>query len=124
MDIPQHIKEQIKEKLEQAHTIALFGHQSIDGDALGAMFGLGLQLEKLGKKVSYFVPDEPSDLFSFLNLSALQYAFDYAAYDLVVLVDMNHPTRMKRFYEGHEAYFENCPLIIIDHHLPESREKF
>jgi len=39
--------QQIKHKLEQAHTIAIFGHRSIDGDALGAMYGLGLQLEAL-----------------------------------------------------------------------------
>jgi nanoRNase/pAp phosphatase (c-di-AMP/oligoRNAs hydrolase) len=35
-----NIQQQIKEQLEQAQTIAIFGHQSIDGDALGAMFGL------------------------------------------------------------------------------------
>jgi nanoRNase/pAp phosphatase (c-di-AMP/oligoRNAs hydrolase) len=43
MDVLLHIKEQ----LEQAQRIALFGHQSVDGDALGAMYGLGRQLEKL-----------------------------------------------------------------------------
>ncbi len=32
---------------------------------------------------------------------------------------MNHPLRMKRFYIGHETYFDNAELIIIDHHLPE-----
>jgi nanoRNase/pAp phosphatase (c-di-AMP/oligoRNAs hydrolase) len=31
------ISQQIKERLESAQTIALFGHQSVDGDALGAM---------------------------------------------------------------------------------------
>jgi nanoRNase/pAp phosphatase (c-di-AMP/oligoRNAs hydrolase) len=56
----------IKNQLEQAHTIAIFAHQSIDGDALGAMYGLGLQLEKQGKQISYFTPDEPSPLFVFL----------------------------------------------------------
>ena len=109
----------IKTKLEQANTIAIFGHQSIDGDALGAMFGLGMQLEKLWKQVSYFTPDEPGPLFSFLDLTRLEYEFDYAEYDELVFLDMNHPIRVKKFYEGHEAYFDEKEKIFIDHHLPE-----
>ena len=34
---------QIKEALENAEKIAIFGHQSIDWDAIGSMFGLGRQ---------------------------------------------------------------------------------
>lgn len=113
------LSQQLKKKLESAHNIAIFGHQNIDGDALGSMFGLGLQLEKLGKKLAYFTPDQPSPLFNFLDLSHLQTEFDYGDYDLLVLVDMNHPLRIKRFYQGHEAYFKNAELLIIDHHLPE-----
>lgn len=109
----------IKEKLEQAHRIAIFGHQAIDGDALGAMYWLGKQLEKLWKQIFYFTPDVPSPLFDFLDLSRLQYDFDYTDYDELVLVDMNHPIRMKKFYEGHESYFDEKEKIIIDHHLPE-----
>jgi nanoRNase/pAp phosphatase (c-di-AMP/oligoRNAs hydrolase) len=32
--------EELKNMLEQAQNIAIFGHQSIDGDAIGSMFGL------------------------------------------------------------------------------------
>jgi len=32
------IQQQMKETLEQAQKIAIFGHQSIDGDAIGSMF--------------------------------------------------------------------------------------
>ena len=60
--------EELKNKLEQAQNIAIFGHQSIDGDAIGSMFWLWLQLEKLWKNISYFTPDEPSETFSFLEL--------------------------------------------------------
>jgi nanoRNase/pAp phosphatase (c-di-AMP/oligoRNAs hydrolase) len=59
-----------------------------------------------------------------LDLSALQYVFDYADYDLLILVDMNHPIRMKKFYEGDKAYFDSHPLIVIDHHLPESNRVY
>ena len=45
--------EELKIKLEQAQSIAIFGHQSIDGDAIWSMYGLWLQLEKLWKKISW-----------------------------------------------------------------------
>jgi nanoRNase/pAp phosphatase (c-di-AMP/oligoRNAs hydrolase) len=67
----------IKTRLETAQTIAIFGHSHIDGDAIGAMFGLGLQLEKLGKTVSYFTPNVPGRIFDFLPLERLQTTFDY-----------------------------------------------
>ena len=35
------MQEAIKLKLENAQKIALFGHEHIDGDALGAILGLG-----------------------------------------------------------------------------------
>lgn len=113
------LSQTIKTKLETAQTIALFWHENIDGDALGSMYGLWLQLEKLGKKIWYFTPDQPSPLFSFLDISTLQTTFDYGKYDLIVLLDMNHPLRMKKFYKDHEEYFDQAETIIIDHHLPE-----
>ncbi len=109
----------LKEALEQAQKIAIFGHQSIDGDALGSMFGLGRQLEKMGKEVFYFTPDAPSEQFHFIGLETLQTEFDYGEYDLLVLVDMAHPYRVEKFYQGHESYFNTDKLLIIDHHLPD-----
>lgn len=109
----------LKEALEQAQKIAIFGHQSVDGDALGSMFGLGRQLEKMGKQVSYFTPDFPSEQFDFIGLENLQTEFDYGEYDLLVLVDMAHPYRMEAYYQGHENYFQTENMVIIDHHLPD-----
>jgi nanoRNase/pAp phosphatase (c-di-AMP/oligoRNAs hydrolase) len=31
---------ELKKRLEQAQNIAIFGHQSVDGDAIGSMYGL------------------------------------------------------------------------------------
>ena len=109
----------LKEALEKAQKIAIFGHQSVDGDALGSMFGLGRQLEKMGKEIFYFTPDAPSEQFHFIGLENLQTEFNYGEYDLLVLVDMAHPYRIEKFYKQHETYFNTEKLLIIDHHLAD-----
>lgn len=109
--------EELKIYLEEAQNIAIFGHQSIDGDAIGSMFGLGLQLEKLWKKVSYFTPDRPSDIFDFLHVENLQTEFDYWNYDLIVFVDFSTYEMIRKFSIWHEDYFDASKKLIIDHHI-------
>ena len=109
--------EELKIRLEQAQNIAIFGHQSIDGDAIGSMFWLGLQLEKLWKNISYFTPDAPSQIFDFLELKNLQTEFDYWNYDLIVFVDFSTYNMIRKFSEWHEEYFDNQQKVIIDHHI-------
>ena len=111
------LAEEIKNKLEQANTIAIFWHQSIDWDAIWSMFWLWLQLEKLWKKISYFTPDEPSDNFSFLPIQNLQTEFDYGIYDLIAFVDFSTYNMIRKFSIWHEDYFDNQPKVIIDHHI-------
>jgi phosphoesterase RecJ-like protein len=109
----------IQTKVENAQRIAIFGHSHIDGDAIGAMFGLGLQLEKLGKAVSYFSPDMPGRVFDFLDVSKLQTHFDYGSYDVLIFTDFTGLKRIKTFTEGYEKYFNEVEKVIIDHHLSE-----
>ena len=109
--------ETIKNKLEKAEKIAIFGHQSIDGDAIWSMFGLWLQLEKLWKSVFYFTPDAPSHIFDFLNLQNLQTEFDYGNYDVIVFVDFSTYDMIRKFTVWHEEYFDWQPKVIIDHHI-------
>lgn len=109
--------EDLKIKLEQAQNIAIFGHQSIDGDAIWSMFGLWLQLEKLWKNVSYFTPDKPSEIFDFLPIDNLQTEFDYWNYDLIAFVDFSTYDMIRKFTIGHEEYFDSQEKVIIDHHI-------
>ena len=109
--------EEIKIRLERAQNIAIFGHQSIDWDAIGSMFGLWLQLEKLWKNVSYFTPDAPSQIFDFLELKNLQTEFDYWNYDLIVFVDFSTYNMIRKFSQWHEDYFDWQQKVIIDHHI-------
>jgi len=82
------MRDTIQQSLEKAQKIALFGHEHIDGDALGSILGLG-------KQVSYFTPHQPSRVFDFLQLGAkVQYQFDYGEYDLLVFLDFNQYQRI------------------------------
>lgn len=47
----QDLLNTFKEKITNAKNIAIFGHESVDGDAVGSMLGLGRICEKLGKNV-------------------------------------------------------------------------
>jgi len=109
--------EELKLKLEQAQNIAIFGHQSIDWDAIWSMFWLWLQLEKLWKNISYFTPDAPSETFSFLSIQKLQTEFDYWNYDLIAFVDFSTYNMIRKFSEWHEDYFDWQQKVIIDHHI-------
>lgn len=115
---------QIKAALESAQKVAVFGHEHIDGDALGAILAMGKFLEKQGKQVSYFTPHHPSVIFDFLKLGdKVQTEFDYGDYDLLVFLDFNQYARIWLFAFGHEDYFDALPKVIIDHHQPEAEPK-
>jgi bifunctional oligoribonuclease and PAP phosphatase NrnA len=110
----------IKEKILSASQIAIFGHEHVDGDALGAMLGLGTVLESLGKEIFYFTPHAPSKIFDFLDLGdKVQTDFDYGKYDLLIFLDFNGYPRISGFTAAHEEYFDSQEKIIIDHHQPE-----
>ena len=115
------MRDTIQQSLEKAQKIALFGHEHIDGDALGSILGLGKLLEKQGKQVSYFTPHQPSRVFDFLQLGEkVQYQFDYGEYDLLVFLDFNQYQRIWLFTFGKDEYFDLHQKVIIDHHKPES----
>lgn len=110
----------IKEKILSASQIAIFWHEHIDGDALGAMLGLGTVLESLDKQISYFTLHAPSKIFDFLNLGdKIQTEFDYGEYDLLIFLDFNGYPRISGFTAAREEYFDPQEKIIIDHHQPE-----
>lgn len=108
--------ELLKEKIANSQTIALFGHEYIDGDCMGSMIWLGLILEKLGKKVSYFTPIAPSSYFSFLNFKKMETDFSYKEYDCLFFLDFGSYGRIGGFTAGKEDYFQNSQVVVIDHH--------
>ena len=109
--------EKLKKILEWTNNIAIFGHQSIDWDAIWSMFWLWLQLEKMWKNISYFTPEMPSDIFSFLPIQNLQIEFDYWSYDILVFVDFSTYNMINKFTLWFEDYFDKQIKVIIDHHI-------
>lgn len=113
-----HTAEKIKALIESANTIAVFGHEYIDGDCLWSMLWLWKLLESIGKKISYFTPYPIAKSLQFVpHREEIQTTFDYGIYDILLFVDFTGYDRIKSFTQKHEAYFDKNTLIIIDHHL-------
>lgn len=113
----------IVQVISQASCIAIFWHDNPDGDAIGSMLGLGKLLENMEKKVFYFSYPVPSKSFHFLpNVDKIKSVFDYKKkYDLLIFVDFSPYDRCV-FTAGHFDYFDDKPLIVIDHHYGDCPE--
>ena len=113
-----------KEMIQQAKKIAIFGHMNPDGDCIGAMLGLGKLLEKQKKNISYFVPNKPSKIFSFVkNIKRIKSNFDYKKYDLLIFVDFTWVNRLGILTQAKPTYFNNIPIVTIDHHPDNGLDK-
>ena len=112
-----------QQSIEQAQSIAIFGHDNPDGDAIGSMLGLGKILENMWKHIYYFSSPEPSRIFSFVpGIEKIKDDFDYKKkYDLVIFVDFS-PYLRTVFTKGQYDYFDSKPLLVIDHHLGDCPE--
>lgn len=114
----------LQDKIDAANTVAVFGHENIDGDALGSILWFGRLLEKLGKDVSYFTSLPPAASYNFIPwIEKVQTTFDYEkTYDLIVFLDFTGYGRIKWLTENHQSYFDKANRIIIDHHLDHKME--
>lgn len=110
--------DQAKKLIESSQTIALFGHDNPDGDAIGSMLALMSVLQWLGKKVDAFCSPLPSRLFDFLAwIDKIRDDFKtQRKYDLIIFVDFSSYDRIGSFSAGHYDYFDSKPLLVIDHH--------
>lgn len=107
----------IRGRLEQSETIAIFGHEYVDGDCIGSMLWLWNILESMEKKVSYFTPYPVWKSLQFVPWrEKLQTTYDYGAYDILLFVDFSSYDRIEPFTKNHEDHFDKSTLIIIDHH--------
>lgn len=105
--------------LADAQRIAIFGHQHPDGDCLGACLAFGTLCERLGKDVTYFVPDAPGPSFSFLpKLATFRTDFAYQeGFDLLILLDIAVPARIGNRWLNQPNYFTQNKTLVIDHHI-------
>ena len=112
---------QIKEKIEKAKNIAIFGHSNTDGDCIGSMCATYLLLTGLGKNVDMFVDSIiPEYLFSIKNADKINdKEFDEKNYDLLISIDTAVLKRLGLYAKVFQNY-ENT--VLIDHHI--SNEKY
>ena len=114
-----NLDEAIPDLLGRARCILLITHIDPDGDAIGSLLGLGLSLEKLGKKVVMSCQDPVPRRFSYLPGSQRVVPYPMGDFDVVVSLDASHLDRLGKAYSP-ELYGE-LPLVNIDHHVTNTR---
>lgn len=104
---------QIKDKIVEANTIYIVGHEGPDGDAIGASFSLCLALLQLGKKAKVVMP-KWADCFQFLPYidTAVPKILE-EEYDLLIAVDSSEKARLAILEED---YNKAKNVVMIDHH--------
>lgn len=113
--------------IQQAHKVAIFTHQSPDGDAMGSSLAMYHYIISLGKEAQVIVPNAFPDFLAWMPGadSVLLYDTHQAqadayldAADLIICADFNDPKRIGAL--GDKMLSLTCPKVMIDHHLHPS----
>lgn len=104
---------EVVKALARAETILVAAHRNPDGDTLGSMLGLGLGLEKTGKKVLFACPDPPPERLRFMpGMERVTHNMDKHA-DVAVAVDCGEASLLGGLAEP----FLAMPVTVqVDHH--------
>jgi phosphoesterase RecJ-like protein len=122
------IEPQLLTEIARAQRCLIISHIKPDGDAVGSLLGLGWLLQRLGKQPTLAlqdpVPDEHQTLpgaASILTAAHPDYrtAVQATEFDAVICVDSSSPDRMGNAYVA--AVHGGAPLLIIDHHITNTR---
>jgi len=108
---------EIKNRLEEARRIVIASHVRPDGDAIGALLGLGLALKDAGKDVQMVLADGCPASFRHLAGSDLIKNTPEGEHDTFITVDCADFKRTGKVFENFGQ-----PDINIDHH--KTNEKF
>ncbi len=105
----------ILQKIKQSTSVAVFGHQSPDGDCLGCLSAIYFLCQKLNKNVNAFVDDNLPNRYAFLDTRFLNsIPFDSKNYDLFISVDVADKHQLGTYAS---VFNEKNNTISIDHHL-------
>ena len=112
--------EQITGQLIKSNQVLLVSHINPDGDAIGAMLGLGLALETMKKKVQLYNQSAMPAVYQFLpSIHRIkQDPGDIETYDTAVILDCSD---LQRIGEHAEAVSRIPRVINIDHHITNTR---
>ena len=114
----------LRSLLSQSETIVLCCHQNADGDALGAVLGMGEVLRQMGKEPLMVAPDQYPDYLQWLPNSEKIVRYDkrkdyvdmvLKIADLIICLDFNTLARTDQMEEALKA--SPAKKVLIDHHL-------
>lgn len=109
------IAAQMAEELRKAPIVALFSHVSPDGDCIGSMLAIGLALEKLGKKVTFFNPDPiPRNLVFLPGVDKIQRSLPDPLPKTLLFVDCSD---LQRVNFKQEQIPKESIVLNLDHHV-------
>lgn len=115
--MPSEIISDIKKRLASASRIVIASHVRPDGDAIGALLGLGLSLQDAGKQVQMILVDGCPASFRYLAGSDQIQNAPQGEHDAFITVDCADFKRVGKVFENFGQ-----PDINIDHHV--TNEKF
>jgi bifunctional oligoribonuclease and PAP phosphatase NrnA len=111
--------------IQNARRIVLTTHVNPDGDGLGSEVALAEWLRERGKDVSIINHSPTPAVYLWLDpqhhiqtYNAARDAAVIAAADLILVVDTNHPDRLRSMREAVQA--SGATKVCIDHHLDPS----
>ena len=104
----------ILKKIKKSTKVAVFGHQSPDGDCLGCLSAISFLCKMLNKEVYAFIDDSIPTRYSFLDTSFINsIEFNKDSYDLFISVDVADKHQLGKY----ESLFNGSDnTISIDHH--------
>lgn len=109
----QQINATIRQRFNTARRVLIVAHIRPDGDAVGALLGLGLALTQAGKEVRMALADGVPVSLRQLEGSSLVHrsAGDIHSFDTVIVLDCSDLQRVG------PVLGERAPDINIDHHI-------
>lgn len=108
----------------KAKQVAILGHISPDGDAMGSTLAMAHYLRRKGKHVQVIVPTSYPDFLAWLPGAGDVLVYEYAKQavyqyiadvDLFICMDFNSVKRLEQL--SHIIQNHRAPMITIDHHL-------
>ena len=105
--------------IKSAKNVAIFAHQHPDPDAYGSMFAVRDMCKNLGINAEIFAVKSPKCyLDEMFPLDDVKDNFSPKKFDLAIVVDASTPHRVEKKFE---QINEMKKIVVIDHHLPDSR---
>ena len=110
--------------IQNATNIAIFTHQSPDGDAMGSSLGMYHYVKSLGKQAQVIVPNAFPDFLAWMPGASDVLVYDAQTSqsdafieraDLVICTDFNDPKRIGPL--GDKMLLLAGSKVLIDHHL-------